>query len=124
MRRAHLSQLLVAAGAVIGLVTVRDAGGGGSIWSAAEPYALHAALGATAGAVAAVLLALLWPGGPPARPAARQPIPERVRHEVWRRDRGSCVECGSRARLPVDPIIPGSRGGAKTPPHPPLPRPA
>jgi hypothetical protein len=44
----------------------------------------------------------------------RQPIPESVRHEVWRRDQGRCVDCGSRERLEYDHIIPVSRGGSNT----------
>jgi hypothetical protein len=44
----------------------------------------------------------------------RQPIPESVRHEVWRRDEGRCVDCGSRERLEFDHIIPLSRGGSNT----------
>jgi hypothetical protein len=111
--RAQLSQLLVAAGAVAGLVTVGGPGGG-SIWSALAPYAVHAGLGALCGAGAALLIATVW--RPPPAPAAvrREAIPERVRHEVWRRDRGSCVECGSRARLEFDHIVPVSRGGSNT----------
>jgi len=45
---------------------------------------------------------------------AREAIPERVRHEVWRRDEGRCVDCGSRERLEFDHIIPVSRGGSNT----------
>jgi hypothetical protein len=45
----------------------------------------------------------------------REPIPERVRHEVWRRDQGRCVRCGSQERLEFDHIIPWSRGGSDTP---------
>jgi hypothetical protein len=45
---------------------------------------------------------------------ARETIPERVRHEVWRRDQGQCVDCGSRERLEFDHIIPVSRGGSNT----------
>lgn len=44
----------------------------------------------------------------------RQSIPEQVRHEVWRRDEGQCVDCGSRERLEFDHIIPVSRGGSNT----------
>jgi hypothetical protein len=44
----------------------------------------------------------------------REPIPERVRHEVWRRDGGTCVDCGSRERLEFDHIVPYSKGGANT----------
>lgn len=52
----------------------------------------------------------LAPSGPP----LRQSIPERVRHEVWRRDQGRCADCGSRERLEYDHIIPISRGGSNT----------
>jgi hypothetical protein len=85
----------------------------------ARPYATHAALGAAVGLAVALAVLLIWrssgsacPAGP-ARPG-REPIPERVRHEVWRRDRGSCVDCGSRGRLEFDHIIPVSRGGSNT----------
>jgi hypothetical protein len=52
------------------------------------------------------------PSAPP-RPA-RRAIPERTRHEVWRRDQGRCVDCESRANLEFDHIIPVSRGGSNT----------
>ena len=44
----------------------------------------------------------------------RTPIPEAVRHAVWRRDEGRCVQCGSQESLEFDHIIPVSRGGANT----------
>ena len=45
---------------------------------------------------------------------ARAPIPEEVRVEVWRRDGGRCVVCGSQVRLEFDHIIPITMGGSST----------
>lgn len=45
---------------------------------------------------------------------ARLPLVESVRHEVWRRDQGKCVQCGSKEKLEFDHIIPFSRGGSDT----------
>lgn len=42
----------------------------------------------------------------------REPIPEAVRIEVWRRDAGRCVRCGAKEQLEFDHIIPVSKGGA------------
>jgi 5-methylcytosine-specific restriction endonuclease McrA len=83
------------------------------------PYVTGALAGTVLGLAVALGLIALWRwrnAGQPVRHVAplRQAIPERVRHEVWRRDRGSCVECGSRARLEFDHIIPVSRGGSNT----------
>lgn len=39
-------------------------------------------------------------------------IPSAVKIEVWKRDKGSCVMCGSRENLHFDHIIPYSRGGS------------
>lgn len=44
--------------------------------------------------------------------AMRAPIPEQVRNEVWRRDGGCCVECGSKEKLEYDHIIPVAKGGS------------
>lgn len=44
----------------------------------------------------------------------REPIPSNVRHEVWRRDQGRCVSCGSVERLEFDHLIPWSKGGSNT----------
>lgn len=44
----------------------------------------------------------------------RDIMPESVRHEVWRRDNGRCVNCGSNENLEFDHIIPISKGGANT----------
>jgi hypothetical protein len=44
----------------------------------------------------------------------RTRIPEQVRIEVWRRDQGKCVSCGSREKLEYDHIVPVSRGGSNT----------
>lgn len=45
---------------------------------------------------------------------AREPIPERVRNEVWRRDQGKCVKCGSTYNLEFDHVIPVTKGGSNT----------
>ncbi len=41
-------------------------------------------------------------------------IPKKVQREVWRRDMGRCVECGSKERLEFDHIIPVSKRGSNT----------
>jgi 5-methylcytosine-specific restriction endonuclease McrA len=41
-------------------------------------------------------------------------IPQAVREEVHRRDRGRCVECGSNVRIEYDHILPFSKGGSNT----------
>ncbi len=47
-------------------------------------------------------------------PSERRSITEAVRAEVWRRDQGRCVDCGSRQRLELDHIVPLSKGGSNT----------
>jgi hypothetical protein len=39
-------------------------------------------------------------------------IPVEVKLEVWKRDRGKCVQCGSPDNLHFDHVIPFSRGGS------------
>jgi len=41
-------------------------------------------------------------------------IPIHVQREVWRRDEGRCVECGSKEYLEYDHRIPFSKGGSNT----------
>jgi hypothetical protein len=45
---------------------------------------------------------------------ARESIPQSVRNAVWNRDKGRCVDCGSRERLEYDHIIPIAKGGSNT----------
>ena len=109
MSRRQALELGAALGAVVGLTQVGRP-------HAAAPYATHALTGALIGLACAIALVLAWRSrASPAAPAPRrEAIPERVRHEVWRRDRGTCVQCGSRGRLEFDHIIPVSRGGSNT----------
>ena len=39
-------------------------------------------------------------------------IPSHVMLEVWKRDSGKCIKCGSTENLHFDHIIPYSRGGS------------
>lgn len=48
----------------------------------------------------------------PHEQTVREPITEAIRSEVWRRDCGKCVKCGSKQNLEFDHIIPVSKGGA------------
>ena len=57
---------------------------------------------------------LARPPAPVESAGGREPIPAHVRREVWRRDQGKCVKCGSRERLEFDHIIPVSQGGSNT----------
>jgi HNH endonuclease len=87
--------------------------------SAAMPYVIGGFAGAAIGLALAVGAILAWRALVPTKTPAktkprRKPIPERVRHEVWRRDEGSCVDCGSREFLEFDHIVPVSRGGSNS----------
>lgn len=44
----------------------------------------------------------------------RQAISKEVQREVWQRDRGRCVDCGSNESIEFDHVIPVSRGGSST----------
>ncbi len=39
-------------------------------------------------------------------------IPASVKREVWKRDKGRCVKCGSHENLHFDHVIPYSKGGS------------
>jgi len=39
-------------------------------------------------------------------------IPSAIKLEVWKRDKGSCIKCGSKENLHFDHIIPYSQGGS------------
>jgi len=48
------------------------------------------------------------------QPVRREAIPRAVQREIWQRDGGHCVECGTKERLCFDHIVPFSRGGSNT----------
>jgi len=41
----------------------------------------------------------------------RRIIPTKIKQEVWKRDAGKCVQCGSSKNLHFDHVIPYSKGG-------------
>jgi HNH endonuclease len=45
-------------------------------------------------------------------PTQRHSIPKSVRNQVWERDGGRCVECGSQKSLQYDHILPLAMGGS------------
>ena len=45
---------------------------------------------------------------------SRESIPKEIMNQVWNRDGGKCVQCGSQENLEFDHIIPYSKGGATT----------
>ncbi len=47
-------------------------------------------------------------------PLGKEKISGKVKKEVWNRDKGKCVKCGSRDKLEYDHIIPASKGGSNT----------
>ncbi len=61
---------------------------------------------------------LLRGAGPIGIPQERQPdlehnriIPSEVKQEVWKRDRGMCVQCQSKDNLHFDHVLPFGKGG-------------
>lgn len=52
------------------------------------------------------------PEQPPTRTSHQRVIPTPVKIEVWKRDRGRCVLCGSTQNLHFDHDIPFSKGGS------------
>jgi hypothetical protein len=53
------------------------------------------------------------PRAPEIKPR-REAIPRAVQREVWQRDGGRCVDCGTKEKLCFDHIVPFSRGGSNT----------
>ena len=44
----------------------------------------------------------------------RESLPKSAQREVWQRDGGKCVECGTKEKLCYDHIIPFSKGGSNS----------
>jgi hypothetical protein len=51
------------------------------------------------------------------KPKTRRIIPTWVKLEVWKRDGGKCIMCGSENDLHFDHIIPWSKGGSSSAPE-------
>jgi 5-methylcytosine-specific restriction endonuclease McrA len=85
---------------------------------ARTPVAKPATAAAKAAAVAEVSTTMSidpasMPTPEPVKPR-REAIPRLVQREVWQRDGGRCVECGTKAKLCFDHIVPFSLGGSNT----------
>jgi len=48
------------------------------------------------------------------RQPRRKPIKQKIKDQVWNRDGGRCVNCGSNKNIEFDHIVPWSKGGADT----------
>ncbi|MGN2640552.1 TerD family protein [Nocardia takedensis] len=80
---------------------------GGAVFEVDDPDYVAAAV---EGALRVAKRLVLTPGRLDSRS-----IPQEVKAEVWQRDGGRCVECGSGHYLEFDHVIPHSRGGATSP---------
>ena len=91
---------------------------GGSLWTSTRRLSGEQWAGLITHVVSredAKLASLAAGNGPDGDPKiGRSAIPSHVRIEVWRRDTGRCVRCGSRDRLEFDHIIPFAHGGSST----------
>jgi hypothetical protein len=68
----------------------------------------------TAGPIGLGVTFSATPAPLPYEQTMRMPIPEAIKSEVWRRDGGRCVNCGTNQNLQFDHIIPNRLGGATT----------
>jgi hypothetical protein len=87
----------------------------GSLWSSTRALKVEQWLTLISQAVNredAKLTSLIAPNEEPIN--RRSAIPASVRTEVWRRDQGRCVRCGSQERLEYDHMIPIALGGSNT----------
>ena len=51
---------------------------------------------------------------PKPKKSRREAIPRTLQIDIWQRDGGQCVECGSKEKICFDHIVPFSKGGSNT----------